>query len=85
MWRSDSLFGQSQTPNHHAALHVDTHQALAERIRILGDHLGQTVWGDPVVLCHVCHAELQSHEFATGCCDDKDACCWRSLSERCCW
>jgi hypothetical protein len=85
MWRAESLFGHSEIPDHHSALHADTHESLPHRIQVIGDQLGHTFWGETAVLCHVCHAELQRHEYALGCCDDKDACCWRALSERCCW
>jgi hypothetical protein len=85
MWRVSSLFGHTTYPDHHAAMHTETHESLTERMHHLGDHMGQSIWGSPAVLCHVCHAELQPHEFAKGCCDDTDACGWRSLSERCCW
>ena len=85
MWRANSLFGQSELPNHHAAILTETHASLAERVQVIGEHVGHTLWGEPVMLCHVCHAELQAHEFAGGCCADTDSCAWRSLSERCCW
>ncbi len=78
MWRTASLFGHDSIPTHHAAIHNPTAPHT-------GDHDGHGLWGDTTHLCHICHAELQTHEFAAGCCDDKDACCWRALSERCCW
>lgn len=85
MWRVHSLFGQSGSPDHHPSLHTDTHDALPDRIRMIGNHVGHTFWGEATVLCRVCHAELQAHEFHDGCCVDKDSCAWRALSERCCW
>ncbi len=85
MWHNDSLFGHSEVPEHHAAIITDTHALLTDRIRDVGQHVHQTVWGEPVLLCRVCHAELQSHEHSAGCCADTDTCCWRALSERCCW
>ena len=85
MWRANSLFGHSDVSDHHAVLIAETHASLTDRMHDLGQHVGHTLWGDTVVLCRVCHAELQAHEHAAGCCADTDACCWRSLSERCCW
>jgi hypothetical protein len=85
MWRTHSLFGHSEFADHHPAVHTELNDALPERVRLLGDHLGHSLWGDATHLCNVCHCELQPHEFAAGCCDDKDACCWRALSGRCCW
>jgi hypothetical protein len=85
MWRANSLFGQSPEPNHHAAMHSDTHDSFSERVKHIGEHITHTMWGEAVVRCHACHAELQPHEFADGCCEDRDSCAWRALSERCCW
>ncbi len=85
MWRAQALFGQGNSPEHHPALHGDTHESLAERAGLIGQHVGHTMWGEAVVLCQVCHGELQPHEVGNGCCEDKDSCAWRALSERCCW
>ena len=85
MWRNDSLFGHSEIPEHHAAIVAETHASWTEHIFDLGEHVHQTAWGDPVQLCRVCHAELQPHEYTNGVCGDTDFCCWRALSERCCW
>lgn len=85
MWRNQSHFGHSEFPEYHAAIITDTHASLADRIRDVGEHVHQSLWGEPVAMCHVCHAELQTHEQAAGCCADTDTCCWRALSERCCW
>lgn len=85
MWRANSLFGQSHHADHHPALHSETHEGILSKVSHIGDHITHTLWGDAVVVCHVCHAELQPHEYASGCCEDKDSCAWRALSERCCW
>ncbi|AFL86967.1 hypothetical protein Terro_0628 [Terriglobus roseus DSM 18391] len=85
MWRASSLFGHTNTPEHHAMMHSQTHQPAEEQSGMLGDHDGRGLWGERTLLCHVCHAELLPHEAKDGCCEDKDACCWRALSERCCW
>jgi hypothetical protein len=85
MWRASSLFGHTNTPEHHAAMHIQTPEPADEQSGMLGDHIGHGLWGEATALCQVCHAELLAHEAASGCCEDKDACCWRALSERCCW
>jgi hypothetical protein len=83
MWRAGSLFGHTHIPDHHAVIHAQIHEAAEEHAPVLGHHDGHSLWGERTILCHICHAELQPHEETAGCCEDRDICCWRSLSERC--
>jgi hypothetical protein len=80
MWSTHALFGHGDFADHPTPAGDSGNSA-----HLLGDHTGHTLWGESIPLCHVCHAELLPHEFGEGCCDDKDACCWRALSGRCCW